>query len=99
MSSAQLTAAYKSPDSTRNFSLDLPSLPEDPKALGTREKTVYLSALRSNISKMQDDMNAFLTQKMEEEKADGGNADIGKKKTREEQEEEMYGEEDPEEET
>jgi len=44
---------------------------------------------------MQSDINVFLTQKMEEDKAAESGAD-GKGKAQEEKAEEMYGEEDPE---
>ena len=33
-----------------------------------QDKTAYLSKLRSSVIKLQDDVNAFLTQKMELEK-------------------------------
>lgn len=53
--------------------------------------------MRSEVSKLQDDVNAFLTQKMEEDKAkEAGNAG-GKHNKDEERLEEMYGEEDVEE--
>lgn len=65
-----------------------------------QEKTAYLNQLRSGASKLQADINTFLTQKMEQDKASetaktGGG---GKKKVTidEDKEEEMYGEEDPE---
>jgi hypothetical protein len=43
---------------------------------------------------LQGDINVFLTQKMEEDKAAEGESK--KKSAAEEREEEMYGEEDPE---
>ena len=91
-----MTATYKSPDSNETFSSSLPALSADRNTLDVGEKTAYLSALRTSLGQMQSDVNAFLTAKMESEK----NATEGKakaeKKTREEKEEEMYGEEDPE---
>jgi len=44
---------------------------------------------------LQSEINTFLTQKMEEDvkAAEGG---VGKRSKKEEREEEMYGEEDPE---
>ena len=95
MSTTQLTATYQSPDSSQTFSSDLPSLPSDPSAQDVISKTVYLSALRSNIVQMQSDVNAFLTKKMEDDKASEAGKASGKR-TKEEQEEDMYGEEDPE---
>lgn len=61
------------------------------------DKTAYLSSLRSNVSQMQDDINAYLTQKMEEDKAQDAGA-AGKRSNKDEdRQEEMYGEEDAEE--
>ena len=86
-----LTALYTSPTSTHTFSSALPALPASDKV---QEKTDYLSSLRTNISKLQDDVNTFLTQKMEEDKAAEGAGAGGKRSKDEEREEEMYGEED-----
>ena len=96
MSSHNLTATYNSTESAKKFSFKLPSLPRDGQAQDVKNKTGYLSALRANIGHMQSDVNAFLTQKMEEDKAtEAGTAKLGNK-TKEEKEEQMYGEEDPE---
>ncbi|PPJ60326.1 hypothetical protein CBER1_01270 [Cercospora berteroae] len=92
MSEVALAASYRSPISAQNFSLDL-SPP--PQSGSVHEKTSYLAALRANASKLQGEINTFLTQKMEEDKA----AEAGKgtaKKVDEQREEDMYGEEDPE---
>ena len=89
MADKQLSAVYKSSDSSKSFSEALPSLPKDHDV---KAKTEYLSTLRTGIVKMQADVNAFLTKKMEEEKASQGQAS----KSKDEKEEEMYGEEDPE---
>lgn len=99
--SPSLTANYTSPTSTHTFSSSLPTL--QPGNASTEEKTAYLSALRSNVSQLQGDVNTFLTQKMEEDKAREAEAVGGAdgKRVRmkdEEREEEMYGEEDVEEE-
>ena len=49
---------------------------------------------------MQGDVNAHLTQKMEDARAtEASKSSANKKKTQEEKEEEMYGEEDPEDES
>jgi hypothetical protein len=89
MADKQLTAKYVSPDSSESFSQTLPSLS---KNHDVKAKTEHLSALRTGIVQMQADVNAFLTKKMEEEKASQGQAS----KSKEDKEEEMYGEEDPE---
>lgn len=86
-----LTADYASPSGTHTFSHTLPSA----SAKNVTEKTAYLSAVRSKNAELQNEINAFLTQKMEEDvKAAEGSA--GQRIKKEEREEEMYGEEDPE---
>ncbi|KAF1820879.1 uncharacterized protein K489DRAFT_371858 [Dissoconium aciculare CBS 342.82] len=93
----QLTADYHGPDGAHRIAKDLP---QTPAAAGSEEgsdveaKTEYLSALRNNVVQLQADINTFLTQKMEEDKAAGADAQDGRKA--DEKEEEMYGEEDPE---
>lgn len=92
MTSTPLTASYKSPTGAQNFSLELPELP---KPNSVDEKTTYLGSLRASASKLQGELNTFLTQKMEEDKtaeAEKGNG----RNTNEDREEDMYGEEDPE---
>ena len=89
--SALLTADYVAPSGTHEFSHELPSA----SAKNVTDKTAYLSALRSKNTELQGEINAFLTQKMEEDvKAAEGRPT--KRSKKEEREEEMYGEEDPE---
>ena len=84
-----LTANYASPSDTHTFSHTLPSS----SAGNVTKKTAYLSTLRSKSAELQSDINAFLTQKMEEDvKAAEGRP--SKRSKKEEREEEMYGEED-----
>ncbi|KAK4547833.1 hypothetical protein LTR36_010552 [Oleoguttula mirabilis] len=94
MSTNALTATYCSPAATQTLSSSLPPLPSDTQAENVQQKTAYLSALRSSATQMQSDINAILTQKMEEDKA----AESGKGKAQEEEAkmEEMYGEEEAE---
>jgi pullulanase/glycogen debranching enzyme len=89
--SAYLTASYASPSGSHTFSHTLPTA----SASNVIEKTAYLSTLRSKSADLQSEINAFLTQKMEDDvkAAEGGAVKRSKK---EEREEEMYGEEDPE---
>lgn len=91
MAQPQLTANYSSPSTTKSFTSALPAIPKDVK--NVEEKTAYLAALRANAAKMQGELNAFLTQKMEEDKAAEGSS---KKTAADEREEDFYGEEDPE---
>lgn len=91
MTNTPLVASYKSPSDARSFSLDVPPLPQS----GSVEKTTYLAGLRANASKLQGEINTFLTQKMDEEKASEAGKP-GAPKADEDREEDMYGEEDPE---
>ncbi|RVX73242.1 hypothetical protein B0A52_02370 [Exophiala mesophila] len=88
---ASLIAAYSSPNETKQFEHLVPS----PKVssdgtLDTTAKTQYLSQLRASTKKLQEDINTYLTQKMEEDKRAG--ADTVQGKTADEVEEENYGE-------
>lgn len=76
-----LKAEYAGPTESKTFTLPLPS----PCTSTTKEKTLYLSALRSSVVRLQDEINAFLTSKMEEDKALALNDGDDK------QEEEKYG--------
>lgn len=95
MSNIQLKATYASPDSTELFTGDLSSLSRDEKSQKVEEKTAYLHELRSKITQMQSDVNASLTRRMEEDKANATTQSSSKRRTQEQKEEEMYGEEDP----
>ncbi|OAL50245.1 hypothetical protein IQ07DRAFT_644475 [Pyrenochaeta sp. DS3sAY3a] len=53
-------------------------------------QTVYLTSLSASLKTLQSDLNAFLTQKMEEDKAAATNDDVSEKDKRAEEE---YGEE------
>ncbi|KAK8220261.1 hypothetical protein IWZ01DRAFT_426178 [Phyllosticta capitalensis] len=68
--SQPLTAVYTSPNDAapKTFSRDLPTISSNPS---TDEKTAYLAALRRNVSELQNDVNAYVTQKMEEDKKKG----------------------------
>jgi len=90
-----LTATYNSAISstTHTFSRPLPTASAD---ITTEERTNYLAVLRSSVIEVQDEINTFLTQKMEEDKATAlavGGDGSGKAKVDEEKEEEGYGEE------
>ncbi len=100
-----LSATYTSPSSTKTFthpiSAALPS-PETPTAV--QDKVAYLAELRGSTKQLQEEINVFLTQKMEEDKkatadvagVEGPQEEGGKKKD-ELMEEENYGEEEVEE--
>ncbi|KAL8902689.1 MAG: hypothetical protein Q9207_004456, partial [Kuettlingeria erythrocarpa] len=57
--------------------------------------TEYLSTLRKSVTRLQDEINAFLTERMEEDKALAAKAGV---KIDEKKEEENYGEENVEDE-
>ena len=84
--SSILKADYVGSNSTKSFRHRLPTS----SVSTTKEKTQYLSTLRESIAKLQDEVNGFLTLKMNEDKALA--ADAGKK-VDDKAEEENYGEE------
>lgn len=59
-----LKAEYAAPTSSKQFSHALPSC----QTTSTKEKSAYLFALRASVTQLQDELNAFLTEKMEEDK-------------------------------
>ncbi len=87
----ELTADYTSPLITNTFHCPLPTL----TPLPSKQDTVsYLSALRKSVTKLQTDVNTFLTQKMKEEKERAVENENGAStKVDEQKEEENYGEE------
>jgi hypothetical protein len=92
-SAVKLTAEYTSPDGQHTFTY---SVPTSTKSETTPQTTTdFLSDLRKSAVKMQKDVNQFLTQKMEEDKAasaSDGAAGNGSK-VDEDKEEDFYGEE------
>ncbi|KIW90170.1 uncharacterized protein Z519_08813 [Cladophialophora bantiana CBS 173.52] len=99
---AVLTATYDSPSGSKNFeyTISAPQIKQD-GSLDTAAKTEYVSKLRASSRKLQEDINKFLTAKMEEDKERVGQesqSGVLKQKT-DELAEENYGEEDEEDET
>jgi hypothetical protein len=85
--SAHLTAVYTSPTATNTFSSPLQSTPT--QHTDTTEKSQYLADLRDKVAHLQQDINQFLTEKMDQDKA----ATDGAPNTDNNIEEDMYGEE------
>ncbi|KAE8375982.1 Gon7 family-domain-containing protein [Aspergillus bertholletiae] len=89
-----LRAVYAAPQSTQTFehtiSSPLPSTDSSPENVQT--KIVYLSELRKLVPNLQNDINVFLTERMEEDKklAEAQGRQISEQ---ERKEEENYGEE------
>lgn len=85
-----LSASYASPATTKTFTHTLPSA----SVTSTKEKTAYLAAVRKSVVQLQEEVNGFLTIKMEEDKILSGE---GGAKVDDKAEEENYGEENVEE--
>jgi hypothetical protein len=101
-----LHATYTSPSESKIFSNLLSAPPRSSHSpTAVKDKVNYLSELRASTKQLQEDINAFLTQKMEEDRlgvAVAGQKDVvggtgkekmGEEKTKEELLEENYGEE------
>ncbi|KAI9804646.1 MAG: hypothetical protein M1833_006721 [Piccolia ochrophora] len=92
----RVAAVFTSPTSaTTSFThpLGAASTSSDPSA---GEKAAYLAELRAHVTKLQQELNVFLTEKMEEDKAAA--AKLGSVARFDEgKEEEGYGEEEEEE--
>jgi hypothetical protein len=93
-----LQARYQSSNGEKLFNYELKESQGKSKERSLpAEKAIYLANLRSSVAKLQKEVNAFLTQKMDEDKAAvvAGAMDMGKGKARldDELEEENYGEE------
>lgn len=97
--SQKLTATYKDatkPELQHIFSHDVSQSSELDRA-DAKSKSKYLSDLRSSTKTLQVEVNAFLTRRMEEDKASAASSTTNKNKAKDEEEEENYGEEKVEE--
>lgn len=96
-----LRAVYESSQpSTRTFEYMLSSPIASSKSLAenTKVKVAYLTELRSLVPKLQDEINSFLTERMEEDKKEA-EAQGRQLSAKEAKEEANYGEEVVEEDT
>jgi hypothetical protein len=95
--SSNISATYNSPAGQSDFAHSIPApQSKDDGSIPVEAKSKYLSDLRTASKKLQEDINKFLTQKMEEDKKAAGQGlqnGVSKKKTQDELEEENYGEE------
>lgn len=65
-----LRARYTSPSTTKVFASPIAApLPSSDSPAAVKDKVAYLSQLRASTKQLQEDINMFLTQKMEEDKA------------------------------
>lgn len=81
-----LRTEYKAPTGSKTFTHTLPSA----VVTSTAEKSAYLSTLRGLVVQTQEQVNTFLTAKMEEDKVVASMAGV---KVDEKKAEENYGEE------
>lgn len=88
MASLQADYAQPTEGSEKTFKHDLPQITAHSS---TEERVVYLSALRTSAVHLQDEINNFLTLKMEQDKAAAEGT--GKSGTDDAKDEENYGEE------
>ena len=88
---AKLSADYKSPTGQHTFSYEVPAVSQNQS---TEETTDFLAKLRQSAVRMQQDVNTFLTQKMDEDKALENTKEVQHNaKVDEDKEEDNYGEE------
>jgi hypothetical protein len=82
-----VSATYTAPGAEEKvFGHQLPTISPD---ISTNDRVAYLAALRQNTITLQSQINAFLTQMMDEDKARAGASTAAD----DEHEEENYGEE------
>ena len=81
-----MAADYRGETGTAEFRRSLDPIAADAP---TAERVSYLGALRSSVTALQEEINAFLTKKMEEDKATSTKA----QGLDDRREEENYGEE------
>lgn len=90
---SSVKAIYGSSTHSKTFEKSLSS----PGPTEAKSKTAYLAGVRSATKQLQDDINVFLTAKMEEDKANASAPATGshanESEFRDEEEEQTYGEE------
>lgn len=88
-----LSASYESSNESKEFVHNISApCPRNPTV---EQNTTYLSELRHSVRKLQDNINTFLTEKMSQDKAKHDQKGA-QTKSKDEIEEENYGEEQPE---
>lgn len=90
MASNTVLGTYVSPSGKKDFDYKIPALPDSPT---TKETAAYLATLRKTTLRLQNEINAFLTQRMEEDKAPASGNGNGISTIDEQKEEDNYGEE------
>jgi hypothetical protein len=93
-SPAILKATYSSPTDSKFFEQSIAAARrEGAKTFDAEAKSKYLANLRASSKKLQDEINKYLTEKMEADKKAQGQADVSGTSRPDELEEEQYGEE------
>ncbi|KAL4957184.1 EKC/KEOPS complex, subunit Gon7 [Aspergillus filifer] len=87
-----ISAAYTSPQLNRTFEHTITAPAPNPSDDNVKVKVAYLSELRKLVPELQNDINVFLTGRMEEDKK-AAEAQGKKLSEKEAKEEENYGEE------
>lgn len=91
-----LKASYTSPSTSQTFThpltAPLPNPNSTTAATAVRDKVTYLTELRTSTQRLQDDINDFLTRKMEEDKRAGTIGDTGVKEDEKKMKREGMGE-------
>ncbi|KAG8531219.1 uncharacterized protein KY384_004577 [Bacidia gigantensis] len=91
---SELKAFYTSPEESQIFTHTLPSATAS--TASTEKKTAYLHELKGAVGKLQGEINEFLTDKMEQDKAAEKEGTGNTRSVDENKAEETYGEEDVE---
>lgn len=85
-----LSADYNSPNGSHTFQCELPK----PEENASSQTTLFLFALRSGTIQLQQDINSFLTARMEEDKMAAEKVgEATRSKEEEAKDEDNYGEE------
>ncbi|KAF7511736.1 hypothetical protein GJ744_003467 [Endocarpon pusillum] len=101
---ATLGATYTSPSSVKTFTNPISApFPSSETPTAVKDKVSYLSELRASTKQLQEEINVFLTQKMQEDTASArttgtegheGGSKKGEENSKDELMEEDYGEEE-----
>lgn len=67
---AQIVASFQGQPDTTQLTYPLPSLPDSSLPPGSEAHSDFLFSVYTAVGKMQDDINVFLTQQMEQNSAE-----------------------------
>lgn len=89
MTSRSVSGSYDAPNGKKEFAHEISSSASDSQSAATE----YLGSLRKKVLQLQGEVNAFLTQKMDEDKATANNTGGVGNGHDEQKAEDNYGEE------